>query len=117
MRVLPRYTGFFSDVKQNAFAQDIVRAFTSLLDHSTYTVDVVWSPPVPMSVPLFGGVPRAVSPDIVRVARATLSADTTTPVHFGATAWSWLGNNSINLTDVDGLVVGTKYRLVLEVIG
>ena len=116
---LPRFDSIFDKAPQNEFVRDLLKALGFVPDTSIYIIEsTAWAPPIKMQVPLYKGAqPRAVSPDIVRCARATTLNDKKTPVHFGATIWEWFGNNQISITDVDGLVAGDTYRLVFEVIG
>lgn len=117
MRIVPRLPVGFTDLKLIRLFNEIIRCLTNVLDLSTYTVTRVWSVPFDLSVPVAGNVARNTPPDIVRVSRAFVKDDADTPVHFGATSWKWLGANQVRIMDVDGLVEGTEYTLVFEVVG
>lgn len=94
--------------------RQLLAALTAnVLDYSVIEVETVWSAPFTLNLPARGA---AGSPKIVRVARAIASATPSTPVHFGATAWTWTGA-AVSVSDVDGLVAGTSYKLTFEVIG
>lgn len=84
---------------------------TNVLDYSTYSVEKIWS--VPFNLMLPG---RADSPRVVRLARAQVVGDPVTPVHFGATTWTWSGSTAV-ISDVDGLAAGVSYKLTFEVVG
>ena len=116
---LPRFDSFFKEDRQNQFARDLLQSLGYIPDVSIYVLDsVVWKTPTTLKVPLYNGsLARAKSPDVVECARATDLSAKTTPVHFGATSWEWVGDGSVSIFDVDGLVVGTTYRLVFEVVG
>lgn len=96
---------------------DILKSLSNVLESSTYDIDVVWSEPSTIAVPLAGRVPRPVSPAICRLARAQIVGDLETPVNFGATAWKWLGQNQIQILHVDGLTPGVRYLLTFETVG
>lgn len=117
MRFVPTVPVGFQDPKLIKIFTDIVRNLVGVLDLNTYKLDLVWNPPVTLQIPTFGGMPRKSSPDVVRVCRAIDPANPLSPVHFGATAWTWNGDGSVNVTDVDGLVQGVKYSLVFEAVG
>lgn len=117
MRIVPRLPVGFTDLKLIRLFNEIIRALSNVLDLTTYSVTRVWSVPFDFQVPVAGNVARNTPPDIVRVGRAFPTDDPQTVVHFGATAWQWLGANQVRITDVDGLVEGVKYTLVLEVVG
>lgn len=117
MRFTPKLQTGAIDVKLVKVFTDILKTLASVLDCNTYPTTLVWNPPFDLAVPTAGNMPRTTSPDIVRVARAVDPANPTAPVHFGATSWTWLGNGSVRITDVDGLVSGVKYNLVFEVVG
>lgn len=117
MRQVPRLPVGFTDLKLIRILNEIIRALTNVLDLNTYNVTRVWQVPFNLQVPVAGNVARNTPPDVVRVSRAYPTDDPETVVHFGSTAWKWLGANQVQITDVDGLVQGTKYTLVFEVVG
>lgn len=95
-----------------AVVKELLRVLTAnVLDYSVVEVETVWSPPFSLALPTRAG---NASPKIVRVARA-VPADGS-PVYFGATTWSWTGAG-VSISDVDGLVTGTSYKLTFEVVG
>lgn len=117
MKFLPRFDGGFQDTKLNQVIRDIIQAFGLVLDYQVYQFDVFWSPPVMMNVPFGDRSPRLRTPSVVRVDRVVDTSDPTTPIAFGATHWVWQGNNTVQLTDVQGLVMGVNYRLSVSVVG
>lgn len=117
MRFPPSLPVGIGDQKTIKLFTDIIRSLTGVLDLNTYKLTVVWNPPITLSIPTFGNMSRSSSPDIVRCARAVDTSSRTTPVHFGATFWSWVGDGSVRIDDVDGLVAGVKYELTFEVVG
>jgi hypothetical protein len=97
-----------------AVVKELLRVLTAnVLDYSVVEVETVWSTPFSLALPTRAG---NISPKIVRAARAVDVANPTTPVYFGATAWSWTGAG-VSISDVEGLVAGTTYKLTFEVIG
>ncbi len=117
MKFLPTIPVDIGSQKLVKLFTDLVKSLTNVLESSTYVVEVLWKEPIILAVPTAGRIPRAMSPDICRVARAQKIGDLNTPVNFGATTWEWLGENQIKIIHVDGLAVGTKYRLVFETVG
>lgn len=117
MRFVPKLQTGIVDLKLVKIFTDILKNLASVLDYNTYPTTIVWNPPFDLAVPTAGNMPRTTSPDIVRVARAVDPSNPTVPVHFGATSWTWLGNGSVRVTDVDGLATGVKYNLVFEAVG
>lgn len=113
---LPRFDGDFPDVRLNQLVRDILFSIKSVLDLNTYVIESKWTVPLNFKVPTFGGFTRNQCPDVVRCVRATPSDDLLTPVHFGETMWTWLGDGQVRIDDVEGLVIGCKYRLVFEVV-
>lgn len=116
MRNVPTLPFGLEDVKLIRVLTAILRCLENVLESNTYTVEMVWRVPFKLQVPTSNNQKRMVSPTIVRLARASVSNDLTTPVHFGAVTWEWDGAGSVNITDVDGLVNGVKYRLVFEAV-
>lgn len=117
MKKLPRYTDL-GDKRLNQQIHDILELFKAIPDYNVYKfTNTKWTAPLSMKVPNFDGSQRLTSPDIVRCQRAVAVGDTLTPVHFGSTTWSWAGDGEVSILDVDGLVEGTSYNLVFEVIG
>lgn len=116
MRKNLRKTVGFGDARIDALAKDCFRAFESISDVTIHVVDLTWNPPFSLLVPHFGGENRLTSPYIVRCDRAVdQSSDTiVTP---GGCAWRWLGQGRVEIQEVSGLVVGTKYQLTFVVIG
>lgn len=116
MRRNLRRTVGYGDRRVDALAKDVFRAFESIRDESEHVVSLVWNPPTTLLVPFFGGENRLSPPKSVRCDRAVdVSGDTyVTP---GGCAWRWLGSGQVELIDVSGLVVGTKYELVFTVVG
>lgn len=106
-------------VPYNAAAEGLLEVVRQLLrvlsadvlDYSVVAVEKVWSAPFDLALPTRAGNS---SPSIVRLGRAVVSDGS--PVHFGATTWTWTGT-AARITDVDGLVPGTSYKLTFEVIG
>ena len=117
MRFVPTLPVGLGDQKLTKLFTEILRCLANVLESNTYTVEVAWSVPFILQAPMSGQVRRADSPSIVRLGRAVDVASPATPVHFGATTWEWRGDGSVKITDVDGLVAGTKYRLTFEVVG
>lgn len=118
MKFLPTVPVDIGSLKLVKLFTDLVKSLSNVLESNTYVIDeIVWKEPSTLLVPLAGRIPRAMSPDICRVARAQVVGSPETPVNFGATAWKWLGQNEIEILHVDGLVIGTKYRLVFETVG
>lgn len=117
MRFLPTRPPGIKDALISRLFDDILQVLKDVLNSNTYNVEMVWSVPFNLQIKTGLGDSRRFPPEIVRVARATPSDDLETPVHFGATQWSWNGDGSVAIKDVDGLVTGTKYRLVFEVVG
>ena len=83
----------------------------NVLDYSVVTVEKTWSTPFDLALPARAG---GVSPQIVRLGRAVVADGS--PVHFGATTWTWTGA-AVRISDIDGLVPGVSYKLTFEVIG
>ncbi len=107
------------DVKEptlRRFLTDLVAALSNVSESGLYFIEVAWSEPMNLAVPFRSGGARKVSPGVVRLARAQLSAAPETPVSFGATHWSWNGDGTVKLIHVDGLVLGTSYKLTFEVV-
>jgi hypothetical protein len=95
-----------------AVVRELLRVLSAnVLDYSVVEVETVWAVPFSLALPTRAG---AASPKIVRVARAVPTDGS--PVHFGATTWSWTGSG-VSISDVDGLVAGTSYKLTFEVVG
>lgn len=113
---LPRFSDNFPDLKLNQVFRDILNSLQSVLDLNTYTVESKYTVPFDFRVPTFGGLPRLQTPDVVQCVRATPTDDPLTPVHLGATQWTWIGNGQVRVNDVAGLVVGCNYRLVFKVV-
>lgn len=117
MRFVPRFTSTFLDSRLNSLFRDILLCFQGIPDTNTYKFEVVWVVPFTMSVPTQNNTPRTSSPDVVECKRAIDVANPTTPVLFGACHWNWIGDNSVRIENVDGLIAGTRYQLTFQVSG
>lgn len=97
-----------------AVVRELLKVLSAnVLDYSVVEVETVWSAPFSLALPTRAG---NASPKIVRAARAVDVANPTTPVYFGATSWNWTGAG-VSISDVEGLVTGTTYKLTFEVVG
>lgn len=118
MKGVPQLPHGLEDPRLVRLLTDMLKNLTNVLDSNLYTFDeVTWQVPFDFYVPTAGNVPRTTSPGVVELKRAIAVGDPTTPVHFGATAWNWRGGGQVRVTDVDGLVAGTKYQLTFQVVG
>jgi hypothetical protein len=116
MERLPTPTIDIKDVSTRRFLLDLVKALSNVQESTLHYIEVPWSEPINLAVPLRSGT-RKNSPAIVRLARAQLSANPRTPVNFGATHWEWNGDGSVSLIHIDGLALGTSYKLTFEAVG
>lgn len=116
MQTLPTPTIDIKDTSTRRFLLDLVKSLSNVSECALYSIEVLWYEPINLAVPLRSGA-RKTSPAVVRVARAQLSSNPRTPVNFGATAWEWQGDGTVDILHVDGLTLGTKYKLTFEVVG
>jgi hypothetical protein len=116
MQTLPTPTVDIKDTSVRRFLFDLVKALSNTQEIALYSIEVPWSEPINLAVPLRSGT-RKNSPAIVRLARAQLSANPRTPVNFGSTTWEWNGDGTVSLIHVDGLALGTSYKLTFEAVG
>lgn len=118
MRRLPHVvTGALEGQLLERLLRDIVLSLSGVKDDTIHQLEATWITPIDLKVPLSGNFPRLTSPDLVELGRAVDLANPTIPVHFGATAWNWVGDNTCRITDVAGLVAGTLYQLTFRVTG
>lgn len=116
MKDLPRYDGNFKDIRLDQFVRDLLKSLTGVLDLNVYVLPgQTWKPGMLLSVPINGVIKRSVSPRVVKLVRAVADSGVS-PVHFGATSWTWQGDNQVKIDDIAGLVSGAKYDLTFEVI-
>lgn len=117
MERLPVVGAAIKDDNIRKFLLDLVKALINVQEVTLYSVEVTWSEPVTLAVPLRYGGMRKTKPGIVRLADAYVKNLPETPVSFGATKWKWNGGGSVTILHVDGLALGTSYKLVFEVVG
>ena len=117
MERLPTLSVAIKDAGTRRFLLDLVKALTNVTENTLYSIDVAWSEPLDLAVPYRSGGVRKTAPGVVRLADAYLDGAPEVPVNYGATKWKWNGDGSVKLIHVDGLTVGTKYKLVFEVVG
>ena len=117
MQFLPVVSTTIKDNDIRRFLLDLVKALTNLQEITLYYVEVAWSEPMNLLVPFTNGAARKQKPGVVRLADAYLSNDPDAPVAFGATKWRWAGDGSVDILHVQGLALGTKYKLTFEVVG
>jgi len=70
-----------------------------------------------LAVPLRYGGQRKQAPGVVRVADVSLKSNPDAPVSYGATKWKWNGDGTVQILHVQGLTLGTAYKLTFEVVG
>lgn len=119
MRNVPQVPTSAADMTSTLrnFLQKLAQLLKATPDTRFYSEQrVVWNVPHDFSVPDGSGAARPSSPNVVRLARAVDLEDSQTPVHFGATTWTWQGRDIVRVIDVAGLRVGGKYTLVWEVL-
>lgn len=117
MERLPVVGSTIKDDSIRKFLLELVKSLINVLECTLYSVEVAWSEPMTLAVPLRYGGQRKTPPGIVRLADAYVKNAPETPVSFGATKWKWNGDGSVTVLHVDGLTLGTSYKLVFEVVG
>lgn len=96
---------------------DLVKALINVAENTLYSVEVAWSEPMNLAVPLRYGGQRKTAPGLVRLADAYLKSNPEAPVAFGATKWRWNGDGTVTILHVEGLSLGESYKLVFEAVG
>lgn len=118
MRIVPILPVGIKDEKLIKFLTDVVKSLRGVTDTACYTLTTAWQVPFTLAIPTLWPLPRQVSPQIVRLGRAVLLNEPSTPVYWGAsTTWAWRGGNSVEIFDQEGLVQGVQYTLTYEVVG
>jgi len=117
MQRLPSVSVDIKDASIRRWLIELVKALSNVSESTLYSVEVPWTIPMTLDVPYRSGGLRKQAPAIVRCADVRLSSNPTAAVPYGSTNWNWNGNGSVTITQVDGLTIGTKYKLLFEVVG
>lgn len=116
MKFVPAITTGIKDLQVRQLFEFVLRLLGSVVQYDLYKLTTVWHVPFKLSVPTTGLQLRTTPPAVVRLGRAVAIGDEITPVYTGSVLWTWGGDGSVTIQDVEGLVAGVKYELTFEVV-